>query len=832
MNSDWPLTSVQVAFNAGPNTMTTPTWTDISDRVQDFSGTGGKQYELDQLQGGEFQMTVLNQDEYLNPANGSSPYWPNVLPYRRLLVQAIWPPEPVGAAVNLLNANGRQPGTQAVYDPTFESYGVGDVPAWAVNAGVFGGINPQVTTAQAWQGTKSLGWSVTAGANRLIQFTVRTIPGQPYCASVYVYQTAAHTLVFYGPGTVGSTTSTNAWTRLSCTFTASQPVTTLVCGSTSIFTPASVYIDGLQLEVGSTASAFSADGPVIYGVFGGYVERWPTAWDHAGRRGWVTLTCVDPIAVLAQQVLNSEVTNAILSYSPDYYWPLWDQSDAKSFGEASGNGGPPLSRMVSKDGPSTDIAPGTGSGITGDPGGVAVRFTQDLSGAPVGTFPGTALGAGTAANGTTGIGATPANPAAAWALTVACWVMVTTSPGLSAPFVVLYGSQGSSSAIPLEVYVDFGLQVHAAVGYTVGGSTSGSGISDPGALATGQWYHIAATVAQDPSGNTVLTLYRDGVQVATTTVTTASLGGPIPVGATNVAAGGLLDSSRVMKNLLTGDIAHIAVWDRALSAGEIYTMSFAGTVGWDSEHSGDRISRWLGYAYKGPTSIRQGLSQLGVSQATRGSVCLDLVLLAQTDENGVLFADGDGYVQYYGRDNRYLNTSPQWTLGEGYAPYKGDVQFDFDPTLVYNDVTASRIGGISIELTDQTSIQNYGNRGLSRQLNIASDSETIDAGHYLINRYSEPAVRVNTLTLEAANNPANWPTVLGIQINNRARVVRTTSAFTMDEQYFIEQLSPNISFTDGTWSIGIQGSPVDQQQAWILGDTTFGVLGSTTVLGY
>lgn len=131
---DW---IIQVAFNADPNDPSAvPIWTDITANVMGASAIArGKQYELAQSQAAQPTVTIRDVNEYYNPANGSSPYSPNILPYRQILWQGAWTPSTLTNTVtgNLLNTAG----WRVNYDPTFESYttGAAPVPNWTVGVG-------------------------------------------------------------------------------------------------------------------------------------------------------------------------------------------------------------------------------------------------------------------------------------------------------------------------------------------------------------------------------------------------------------------------------------------------------------------------------------------------------------------------------------------------------------------------------------------------------------------------------------------------------------------------------------------------------------------------
>lgn len=1010
-NSNWPLVSVQVAFNAGPNTTTTPTWTDITAAAQAFSGSGGRQYELDQLQGGQYSLTLIDANEAFNPANTSSAYYPNVVPYRRLSIQAMWPPTATGGNVNLINSSGRQPESRAAYDPTFESYAAGATVDWL---DLPFSTSPTVTTAQAFQGTKSATWAVTASTGEQVTgWKVRTIPGQQYTASAYVRQDVANTLVLFVAATGASSTTTattGAWVRLTVTWTASQPYHDIYAGSIAPTHTGNVWLDAVQLETGASASAFATAGPVIYGVFGGFIERWPAKWDLGGRRGWCVATAVDAATILAQAKLNTELTNTIISFNPSYYWPLWDGVDSLYAAEASGNAGPPLGIATSSDGAGGGMTfGGTDPVLPGDPSESRATFAAGSNTNPA-AMDCQILDAGASpiAPSNLPIAAIPANPAVTWTASAGVWCSATqltssaavpqtltsgvptTGGGASLTAVSLicapsggtqaqpltiglvgvnlvfyldpsfesettgasptywggllvgsmsistaqahdgtksltwpitggsgvqgvylpitgldtnktyvfsvwvrqtaantqqvgyassltfpptFAATGSSTAsINTWVRLSVTFQPSAVTGYLWVDSTApasnstnwvdsfqletGSSLSTwsqygynpiasyqgPGGqqlsavdtstgLADGVAHYLAATVEQDPAGNTTVILYRDQTVTVSVTATTASLGGTLPAGATIVQVGGQ-STTALTGQSWNGSLAHVGVWSPEIAAGLLETIWYAAWTGYSAEYSGDRIDRWLGYAYTGPKDIRQGQSRMGVSQVTKGTGCLSAALQVQVSENGVLFCDSDGYVQFYDRNAQFLNITPQWTLGEASTPYQPDFTTDYDPTLVFNDITISRSGGVSVEVTNTASLQAYGSRGLSITSYVASDAEVIDAANYYIGRYAQPLTRINALAVVASSAPARWPTVLGMDITDRIAVTRTTAVFTETLACFIQQRAVTISFSGGQWQVGLQANPVDPNQPWILGDATYGVLDTTTRLSY
>jgi hypothetical protein len=123
-----------------------------------------------------------------------------------------------------------------------------------------------------------------------------------------------------------------------------------------------------------------------------------------------------------------------------------------------------------------------------------------------------------------------------------------------------------------------------------------------------------------------------------------------------------------------------------------------------------------------------------------------------------------------------------------------------------------------------------GQRILSQQVQVNNDFDLTQASAFYLKRYGAPVVRVETLTLNPAANPALWPVVLSLEISQRITVIRRTSpGLTTNTDYYIEQINHKIDAESSTWTVDLQCSPVFNNSGWVLGDSTYGVLGSTTI---
>jgi hypothetical protein len=126
----------------------------------------------------------------------------------------------------------------------------------------------------------------------------------------------------------------------------------------------------------------------------------------------------------------------------------------------------------------------------------------------------------------------------------------------------------------------------------------------------------------------------------------------------------------------------------------------------------------------------------------------------------------------------------------------------------------------------------YGQRILTQTLQVTRDFDVAQAGVHYLQRYSAARYRVSKLTLKPSANPRLWPVVLSLEISQRIRVVRRTPQLTTTADYYVEKIDHRVDAESGDWTVELQCSPVFVPSAWVCGDGTYGVLGSTTTPVY
>jgi hypothetical protein len=84
----FPVTTLQ--FATSKPGVTVPTWQDISPYLISFDTQRGRQYETDQIGPGTMSVTLDNSDRRFDPTYTAGPYYPNVLPRKRLRLSTVW----------------------------------------------------------------------------------------------------------------------------------------------------------------------------------------------------------------------------------------------------------------------------------------------------------------------------------------------------------------------------------------------------------------------------------------------------------------------------------------------------------------------------------------------------------------------------------------------------------------------------------------------------------------------------------------------------------------------------------------------------------------------
>jgi hypothetical protein len=762
---------------------------------------------LDQIQAGTAALQIDDPNEVLNPLNNGSPFMTGgntIKPYRPVRISATWP---VGAGTgNLIN-----PTVDPAADPSFEN-GTG---AWTP---VVPATTAVLSTAQAWLGNQSLlvtQSSAGAGFGAVNQF--QTTPDVTYVFSAYVYPTlgAVTVQVVDDAGTVTSSataTVTGQWTRLSLAWTPLDTLERVTVYGTGHATP-TFHLDGTQLEFGAVTGDFTSTGPALYRLYSGYVERWPMKYNEHGIRGCRPLTAVDALAILSRTKIIQSYAATILADTPAIYMPL-DESSAPSQVQRPTGGAPMIGTIVTgTDGQSnyggTPFLDGTGAiTLLQQNAYPAVRATNPARRTRMGTLGGSVS-------------------LSSQALSFEFWLLFSAGTPYFGLGIFLAADAFGSAGAPHQVgvYTSAG-RIYGHVSDPNGGGQMtgalGPGIFD--GFPDGKWHHIVLVMRP---GATMQT-YTDGVA-----------GSVVSLGFTPSASYSVNNIYAQVTTEFGGgqseiSLSRIAVYPYILTPTQINNHFQRGT-GYSGEKTGARVARLLGSYWAGAKTVAPGYATMAPDYGYDGRTVLDTLQETQDTERGLLYVTGAGEVRFEDRLSRYATQTSRWTFGEnpsgGEYPYS-NYAADFDPTYVYSQVVITRPGNsVGVPQTSTQGMSDYGQRVLTQTLQVDTDFQVQQAGAYYLTRYGNPRVRIEILEFNPAANPDLWPVVLSLELSQRITVKRRAGGLTTTNDYYVEQIAHRVD-NKGAWKVQIQASPVFVPSSWVLGDTTTGVLGSTTTPVY
>lgn len=820
-NPNWPTLFAEGNFGVNPYYASTlSASTDMAPRLyKGWSLRRGKQFELDQVQPGEFHGQWVNTDGALDPSNTTSAYYPGVIPYRGYTLRAQYPP-----SVNLLNGDVATGGevTPLATGTSGTSMGMGGWNAFTVAA-----------SGTAWQGTQVWQATGTTGSSVLLydQFSIPIIAvqGTPYTFSIHVRSvtTGANPTVYAGitwitatGTTVGSSNGGNvvltggpsaSWTTL--TFTANVPgpsggnypvaAIPFVSLSGTVAGTWSFQIDGIQWEQSSSASTFAIPGK-NYSLYSGMIERYPQSWDFTGTYGLVNPVCVDTMALLSQTILKEAFVMDVAATSPTWFFPLNDAGGSTTFAEQAGR--TPSAGLFSSGAGAGTVSPGTsitsaipGGGFVGTNGPV-VNFNNPVAGqGTVIDLTQAGITSPPSSGGWTRMiafrtGATTAGACVA-AATAGYNPLTTTGAGYSSNWYMITQGAGSLN-LSVSTHTDSGVQ---------------AGVVHANVINDNNWHLAFFTMS---SNGLTLSLYIDGA-TATTTVGTDMHA----AGAVNESIGGDEYKYSGIVGLGTpnwvGDIALYAQWNSVISTPTMDNLYQSWKYAWSGDSSGARYSRILNWAgYRGTQAVDGGVTlNMGPANDIGGSDALTALQNVVNTESGRHFVSGSGAVAFQGRQQFLQTTTISWTFGEntgaGEIPYV-DLTFDFDPTRISNAIAITQAStGQVYSANDTTSQANYGVRNFSRTNQSADSEEVRSSAFYYLSRYKDPHLRVQTIRIDVASNPSLWPSALSFGLGQLVRINRRDQSgvrptITMDG--FIEQVSHSAD-DKGSWVVDLQISP-------------------------
>ena len=546
---------------------------------------------------------------------------------------------------------------------------------------------------------------------------------------------------------------------------------------------------GTPIRVKATPSGGSASVR-----FTGYVDSWEVGWPGVKGTSGYAETRVTASSRLARlglsRALRSIIEEEYLLDTPDAYYTLGEAAGATYAGDTSGNGAGSLTQR----GNGTAVVFGSATG----PG------TDGLTAADFAGANGDKYLSGVAA------------VSAATALTLETFFTTSTSQTMQ---LVRLASSGSTQQ--LSLWVDLSGTVTTFLEPSPGGGASYS-VTSAAVLDDGTTHHVAVVADQ-----TSLRLYVDGVLAGTDVVAAWTLT------ADEFHIGGVPGSPT---DRLDGVCAHVAYRAAALSGTRIAAHSDAGLTGFAGEVSSVRIERYAGYVGVPAAEFdaELGSTVLMAHVDTTGTTALDMMRKVEVTEGGVLFDERDGHIAFHDREHRYgLAVAFTFNVASGHV--QPDYAAKLDRSALVNIAQAALTDGTVVSSVDNTTSRNaYGDHAASFELMTTDEDEPSLRAGWEVGVHGEPSTRVSTLTVELGKFSASvQANILALAVGSRIAVTNLMSqAPASSEAFFIEGCTESLQGVGGRHAITFNVSPAEIYDVWLLGDATYGVLGTTTKLAY
>jgi len=258
-----------------------------------------------------------------------------------------------------------------------------------------------------------------------------------------------------------------------------------------------------------------------------------------------------------------------------------------------------------------------------------------------------------------------------------------------------------------------------------------------------------------------------------------------------------------------------------------------------NEFVGDSINTWLtnmGWpvadraVYSSQSQIQSG-TFVNTPALTHFQNAMDV-------ESGLFYMDGSGRAIGENRQYRLTNSrTSQATFDDsaGAALPWLRVTSSYDDQQIWNEARITRTGGVEQVATDTVSQAAYFTRTLAKTLPMLSDGDALGLAQWLVGLYALPIFQFTSITLDGLMDDALWPHILGRVISERITVTQRPppigTAITQD--CYIEAVSFDVGQDHWLVTFGLSSAAaLAGSSFWILQDSVYGVLDSTTKLAY
>lgn len=648
--------------------------------------------------------------------------------------------------------------------------------------GSWAGVNSATlasSTAQAYSGTKSIKITWPTGGIPAASLNQAGLTiGVDYTFSVYLYVPAGNPdvkLQIFGVGSGSTVSVKDQWVRTELAFTATGTSHFLQVVGLSTTAAQIAYMDAAMLNVGDTAGEFNTVTSTTYTRWTGRVQSWPVSWP-GGSDGYATatITAIDVLAALTRLELRAASIEEALVDS-EFVYPFNEAVGAAYANDVSTNSGPAL--------------PVADDGNTAYTFGVAT------------TFPDSSTGLQAVANSSGGT--------AEMVATGGTWTA--SSISLTIAFLAPPGSGGTLGGVTGTGLTNSSVSITALTGYLHWFSLNPATAVDDSA-----WHVVTAQA--DSTGQEV---WLDGVLLDSSATAVAGTFG----NATTYALS--------PETLSTLTVAHFAIGPR-ISSARVQTRHDAILNDLTGETAAARVARVAGYAGVATGTVdTTGGTTMGKSSHA-GRSAMDVLNDVATATFGVVYADGNGDITFTDGQTIVGALTPDASLDAAVVTPQTEFVVDMAGVVNYS-VGSSPDSATTTVVSDATSIvtNNHGVYRTDYEWNVDTSDQAAGRTHWVVGSHAEPAPRVGSLVINMlqcsvtdqaavlALEPGSWLQVTGLP-------AQTPGGTTAD--FVVEGWSETCSDTSWTVTVNAANRTVAAPTPWILGDSTYGVLGSTTKL--
>ena len=255
-----------------------------------------------------------------------------------------------------------------------------------------------------------------------------------------------------------------------------------------------------------------------------------------------------------------------------------------------------------------------------------------------------------------------------------------------------------------------------------------------------------------------------------------------------------------------GQIGHIAVWNGSAPT-DVYwhgkaIKGFAGETAWERI---DRLMVWSNYSsdafYDYDTSTVLG--PMNCSGQTVMQQCMDTAAA----EDGMFYIGADGKPRLRSRASRYKIESVATFGSTTYPIESSQLEFAYDRQHLINDLQVSRPDGPTYRLTNQTSITAHRRRTGNVTIAVTSDDQLVQAGNWYLYRYSNPILRVGTISLRPFTTPGLATLACTLEPGDKITVNNLPTQAPASSMDFIIESIAHANITNDDWTVELSLSP-------------------------